>query len=191
SRLQGINKRAYYRWILELPHEGPAIMTYTRGHSAELTLPAQMNWEADHYTSGAQKSVTVDLVPHAPTPTFSMDSFTFHTIVDGWIESNTRSFANFFLATGTASKLTLGNRMCMLTWVHDITPLPNHPYTCTLSVHSAVIQLYVCSGQLLTAETQELRSKLDSCLCRLGCCTVESMHHIFVDCPRFAEWRKE
>jgi hypothetical protein len=31
SRLRGMNGRAYYRWILELAREGPAIMTYTHG----------------------------------------------------------------------------------------------------------------------------------------------------------------
>jgi hypothetical protein len=93
--------------------------------------------------------------------------------------------------TSTASKLALGNRMCMLTWVHDSTPPPDYPYTRALSAHSAVIQLYARSGQLPTAETLEARSKLNSCLCRLGCCAVESMHHIFVDCPHFAGWREE
>jgi hypothetical protein len=114
-------------------------MTYTQGHSAELTLPAQMNRKADHYASGAQKFIS--LVPHAPTPTFSMDSFMFHTIADGWIKSNTRSFVDFFLAMSTASKLAIGNRIRMLTWVHDTTHPPDYPYMRALSAHSAVIQL--------------------------------------------------
>ncbi|KAJ7901108.1 hypothetical protein B0H14DRAFT_2288844, partial [Mycena olivaceomarginata] len=119
------------------------------------------------------------------------DSFMFHTITDGWIESNTRSFVDFFLAMSTVSKLAIGNRMCMLTWVHNTTPPPNYPYTRILSAHSAVIQLYTCSGQLPTAETLESRLKLDSCMCRLGCLAIESMHHTFVDCTLFTKWRED
>ncbi|KAJ7653610.1 hypothetical protein DFH06DRAFT_994219, partial [Mycena polygramma] len=30
-----------------------------------------------------------------------------------------------------------------------------------------------------------------SCMCRMGCDAVESVHHIFVDCVQFAEWRAD
>ncbi|KAJ7938600.1 hypothetical protein B0H13DRAFT_1568942, partial [Mycena leptocephala] len=30
-----------------------------------------------------------------------------------------------------------------------------------------------------------------SCLCRLRCDAVESMHHVFVDCEHFADWRSD
>ncbi|KAJ7670832.1 hypothetical protein DFH06DRAFT_1370021, partial [Mycena polygramma] len=189
SRLRGMNGRSYYRWILDLVEEGSVNMAYTRGHSAELTLPAQLNREADHYASGSQK--LLDMVPVAPTPTFSMDTYTPYTAGDGWIESNIRSFVDYFLAETAAFELALGNRMRMLTQVHDTSPPPDYPYTRALSAHSAVIQLYARSGQLPTAETLEARSKLDSCMCRMGCDAVESAHHIFVDCLHFAEWRAD
>ncbi|KAJ7711082.1 hypothetical protein B0H14DRAFT_3524695 [Mycena olivaceomarginata] len=172
SRLRGMNGRSYYRWILELTREGTAIMTYTRGHSAELTLPAQMNREADHYASGAQKFI--DLVPHAPTPTFSMDSFTFHTIADGWIESNTLR----------------GLLPCDEHRVKARDRKPDaHAYLGPRYDPSTRLPIHACL--LPTAETLEARSKLDSSMCRLGCLAVESMHHIFVDCILFAEWREE
>jgi hypothetical protein len=117
-----------------------------------------------------------------------MDTFTLFTKADGWIESNTRNFVDFFLAKEAASKLAHGNRMCMLTGVHANLPPPEYPYTRALSAHSAVIQLYARSGQLPTAETLESRSRLESCLCRWGCNAVEGMHHIFVDCVQFEEW---
>ncbi|KAJ7861924.1 hypothetical protein B0H13DRAFT_1460358, partial [Mycena leptocephala] len=129
-----------------------------------------------------------ELVPIAPTPTFSKDTFTFNTSADGWIESNTRSFIDFFLTLGTTSKLALGNRMRMLTSIHDTLRPPDYPYTRALSAHSAAIQLYARSGQLPTLES---RSKVDSAMCRLGCCVVESMHHIFVECIYFADWRRD
>ncbi|KAJ7255014.1 hypothetical protein B0H12DRAFT_1050396 [Mycena haematopus] len=162
-------------------------MTYTRGHSAELTLPAQLNREADHYASGSQKFRY--LMHAAPLPTFTMDMYTLYTPVDGWIESNTRNFIDFFLVEAAARKLGHGNRMRMLIGVHDHQPPPEYPYTRAISAHSAVIQLYARSGQLPTAETLESRAKLDLCMCRLGCMAVESMHHIFVDCVHFSAWR--
>ncbi|KAJ7816038.1 hypothetical protein B0H14DRAFT_2602879 [Mycena olivaceomarginata] len=55
SRLRGMNGRSYYHWILALVREGHVNMMYMRGHSAELSIPAQPNREADHYASGSQK----------------------------------------------------------------------------------------------------------------------------------------
>jgi hypothetical protein len=175
--------------ILELVRDGRAIMTYTRGHSAELTLPAQLNREADHYASGSQKFL--HLVPVAPTPTFTMDAYTLYTTADGWIESSTRNFVDYFMTEAATAKLAQGNRMRMLTGVHDNQHPPEYPYTRALSAHSAVIQLYARSGQLPSAETLESRGKIGSCLCRLGCDAVESMHHVFVDCDHFADWRSD
>ncbi|KAJ7214411.1 hypothetical protein GGX14DRAFT_696616 [Mycena pura] len=183
-----MNGRSYYRWILALTRDRHINMLYTRGHSAELSLPSQLNREADHCASGSQRFP--DLVPFAPTPTFTMDEYTLYTKADGWIESNTRTFADFFLAKGAAELLALGNRLRMLNSVHDNVPPPDYPYTRALSAHSAVIQLYARSGQLPTAEVLESRSKLMSCMCRLGCDAVESVHHVFVDCIHFEEWRR-
>ncbi|KAJ7819719.1 hypothetical protein B0H14DRAFT_2372375, partial [Mycena olivaceomarginata] len=182
-------RRSYYRWILALVQEGRVNMMYTRGHSAKLSIPAQLNREADHYASGSQKFP--HLVPLAPIPTFTMDTYTLFTKADGWIETNTRTFVDFFLAKEAASKLAHGNRLRMLTGVHDNLPPPEYLYMRALSAHSAVIQLYARSGQLPTAETLESRSRLESCLCRWGCNAVESMHHIFVGRAQFDEWHRD
>ncbi|KAJ7873511.1 hypothetical protein B0H14DRAFT_2304079, partial [Mycena olivaceomarginata] len=128
------------------------------------------------------------LVPLAPIPTFTMDTYMLFTKADSWIETNTRTFIEFFLEKEATSKLARGNWLQMLTGVHNNLPPPEYLYTRVLSAHSAVIQLYACSGQLPTAETLESRSRLESCLCRWGCNTVESMHHIFVGCAQFDEW---
>ncbi|KAJ7168159.1 hypothetical protein C8R43DRAFT_1060343 [Mycena crocata] len=189
SRLRGMNGRSLYRWILQLVREKRAVLTYTRGHSAELTVPSQMNREADHYASKSQRHL--DLVPLAPVPTFTMDAFTFYRNADGWIESNMRSFIDFFLASEMAQKLAHGNRMRMLTWTHDTLPPPDYPYTRAVSAHSAVIQLYARSGQLPIAETLEARSKMESSMCRLCSEAIESAHHLFVDCSYFADWRRD
>ncbi|KAJ7234955.1 hypothetical protein C8J57DRAFT_1573080 [Mycena rebaudengoi] len=55
SRLRHMNGRAYYRRILQLIREKRTVITYTRAHTAELTIQSQMNREADHYTSKAQR----------------------------------------------------------------------------------------------------------------------------------------
>jgi hypothetical protein len=120
-----------------------------------------------------------------------MDDFTFHRDQDGWIESNVRSFVDYFLASEMAQKMAIGNRMRMLTWVHNTHAPPDYPYTRAVSAHSAVIQLYARSGQLPLAETLMARSKLDSSTCRLCSNAIESMHHIFVDCRKFEGWRAE
>ncbi|KAJ7686736.1 hypothetical protein B0H14DRAFT_2220013, partial [Mycena olivaceomarginata] len=175
SHLCGMNGRSYYHWILKLVRDGHAIMTYVQGHSADLTLPAQLNREADHYALGSQKFL--DLVPVAPALTFMIDTYTLYMMADGWIESNTRNFVDYFLDEAAACKLP------------RYEPPLEYPFTCDLSAHSAVIQLYAHSDQLPSAETLESRGKIGSCLCRLGCDVVESMHHIFVDCEHFADWR--
>ncbi|KAJ7208930.1 hypothetical protein GGX14DRAFT_365159 [Mycena pura] len=165
-------------------------MLYTRGHSAELSLPSQLNREADHYACGSQRFP--ELVPVAPTPTFTMDAYTLYTKVDGWVESNARNFIDFFLAKEAAERLAHGNRLRMLNSVHDNIPPPDYPYTRALSIRKNLeddIALYARSGQLPTAVVLESRSKLPSCMCRLGCDAVESVHHIFVDCVEFKEWR--
>ncbi|KAJ7837615.1 hypothetical protein B0H13DRAFT_1733192 [Mycena leptocephala] len=132
-----------------------------------------------------------DLIPLAPIPSFTMDEFTFHRDPDGWIESNIRSFVDYFLASEMAQKMAIGDRMRMLTWVHNTHAPPDYLYTRAVSAHSAVIQLYARSGQLPLAETLMARSKLDSSTCRLCSNVIESMHHIFVDCRKFEGWRTE
>ncbi|KAJ7845201.1 hypothetical protein B0H13DRAFT_2286197 [Mycena leptocephala] len=189
TRLRGMNGRSLYRWILQLMLERRAVITYTRGHSAELSIESQLNREADHYASKSQRYP--DLIPLAPIPSFTMDEFTFHRDPDGWIESNIRSFVDYFLASEMAQKMAIGNRIRMLTWVHNTHAPPDYPYTRAVSAHSAVIQLYARSGQLPLAETLIARSKLDSSTCRLCSNAIESMHHIFVDCRKFEGWRTE
>ncbi|KAJ7905947.1 hypothetical protein B0H13DRAFT_2334037 [Mycena leptocephala] len=81
------------------------------------------------------------LVPIAPTPTFTMDTYTLYTKADGWLESNARNFIDFFLAKEAAEKLAHGNKLRMLTSIHGNMPPPDYPYTRALSAHSAVIQL--------------------------------------------------
>ncbi|KAJ7920023.1 hypothetical protein B0H13DRAFT_2319938 [Mycena leptocephala] len=159
TRLHGMNGRSYYRWILALTDENPLTITYTPGHSTEVSIPARMNFEADHYASSAQKHIDV---PTAPIPTFFMDEYTFFTLDDGWIESNTRNYVAKSQIHHASTAATDSNHQRMALQLYDTKPPPEYSYT-----HAG---------------------KLESPLCRLGCNAIEDQHHIFVDCPRYTPW---
>lgn len=93
-RLRSMNGRSYYRWILDLVTRRNATITYTKAHTTDMTLPASLNCEADHFASSAQKHLSS--IPIAPSPTFYMDQYTFHRQPDGWIESGVRYFIDHF-----------------------------------------------------------------------------------------------
>ncbi|KAJ7936521.1 hypothetical protein B0H13DRAFT_1554079, partial [Mycena leptocephala] len=187
TRLRGMNGRSYYRWILALTDENPLTIAYTPGHSTEVSIPARMNFEADHYASSAQKHI--DDVPTAPIPTFFMDEYTFFTLDDGWIESNTRNYVAKSQIRHASTAAADSNHQRMALQLYDTKPPPEYSYTHAYSAYSAVVQLYARSGQLPTADVLYSRGKLESPLCRLGCNAIEDQHHIFVDCPRYASWR--
>ena len=51
------------------------------------------------------------------------------------------------------------------------------------------MQLYACSGQLATGETLHKRGKLREDSCRYGCNAIEDMHHLFIKCKHYDDWR--
>ncbi|KAJ7728475.1 hypothetical protein B0H16DRAFT_1894093 [Mycena metata] len=158
-RLRTMNGRSYYRWILALISNNPLKIIYTRGHADDDTLPSRLNSEADHYASSAQH--VINDVFAAPIPTFFMDEFTFYTHLDGWIESNMRSF--FDKSTTRTSSIEAGiSHQQMSLWLHDDNPLPEWSYTNAFSAYSAVVQLYARSGQLPTADLLHSRGKQNS-----------------------------
>ncbi|KAK6981319.1 hypothetical protein R3P38DRAFT_3234332 [Favolaschia claudopus] len=88
AKLRRTNARSYYRWILSLVERTEAEVIHIRGHTDALSVPSQMNFEADHYAFCAQKFI--DEIPLAPIPTFDMDDFTFFSPGHGWIELGLR-----------------------------------------------------------------------------------------------------
>ncbi|KAJ7500598.1 hypothetical protein B0H11DRAFT_1714535 [Mycena galericulata] len=189
AKLRRMNARSYYRWILSLTREKNVDVIHTKSHTDELSLPSQMNFEADHYAASSQKYINV--IPKAPVPTFFMDDFNFYTDRDGWIESNIRQLVNTIMTENTADALAIAHQQRMLTSIYEHRPPPEFPYTRAYSAYSATIQLYARSGQLATADTLHKRGKHDSDLCRFGCSAVEDAHHLFVDCVRYADWRSK
>jgi hypothetical protein len=186
-RLRGMNGRSYYRWILDLVSRKLATVTYTKAHTTDITLPASLNREADHYASSAQKHIPS--IPAAPVPTFFMDPYTFHWEHDGWIESNICYFVDHFAAKAVANKIALMPKHRMATWLYDPTPPPPWIYTKAPSAYTALVQLYARSGQLASAEGMFQKKAATSLLCRFGCPATENPHHIFVDCERYSELR--
>ncbi|KAF8962026.1 hypothetical protein BDZ97DRAFT_1920910 [Flammula alnicola] len=78
----------------------------------------------------------------------------------------------------------------LLPSLYNSDPPPEYAYTRALSAYSAVVQLYLRAGQLDTALTRSTRLNDDSQpWCRFGCSVLEDSHHIFVDCPRFDNYR--
>jgi hypothetical protein len=188
ARLRHMNGRAYYKWLLHLMSSRQATILYTKGHSAESTVPSFLNASADYYASKSQ--LIRAHLHHAPLPTFFMDRFTFFTSVDGWIESNIRTLTDRLLSAQGSRELELKHGLRLVRSVYDPTPPPSYPYLRSLSCYSALVQLYSRSGQLPTAARLHSRHKIDSHQCRFGCLGIpEDDHHIFVECPYFAELR--
>ncbi|KAJ7503894.1 hypothetical protein B0H11DRAFT_2352779 [Mycena galericulata] len=111
----------------------------TSGMSQMWDPTAPCSLHLQDLANGVQSQRSLDLVPLAPIPTFTMDDYTFYRDADGWIEANIRVFVDHFMASELAGKLALGHRLRMITWVHDTQPPPEYSYTRAVSAHSAVI----------------------------------------------------
>jgi hypothetical protein len=186
-RLRTLNGRSYYRWILALATNNPLHITYTPGHSDEVSLPARLNHEADHYASSAQRQAR-EILP-APIPTF-MDEYTFYSHDDGWIESSITTYLHKSKSRSASRTLANGHQHRMALHLYDPRPPPEFPYTHAYSAYSALVQLYARSGQLPMADLLHLHKLLPSARCRMGCDAIEDVHHIFVHCRRYDAWRK-
>jgi hypothetical protein len=79
----------------------------------------------------------------------------------------------------------------MATWLYDPQSHPIFPYTKASSAYSAMVQLYACSGQFLTASNMKQKKQMGDSACRYGCKVMEDMYHIFVNCGRFKALRGE
>ena len=146
-----------------------------------------MNDEADFLATSSQKHISE--LSQSPIPTFSMNDYTLYSERDGWIESNIMHFIDILLARKSASDLGVGHDLRMSTWAHDPGPPPNFPYTKAVSAHSAAVQLYARSGQLATEDILYRRGKRSDDLCSFGCDVTGDMHHIFVNCRQYSQWR--
>lgn len=188
-RLRNMNGRSYYRWIMNLVQETQMTVKYTPGHSSSDTLEARMNEEADHYASSSQQ--IAKKLPVFPSPTFYMNEYTFYREGDGFIESNIPHFVDTYRAIFKARELAIGHDHRMMMYGFDETSPPMYPYLKAASAHSAAVQLYARSGQLATADLLHSRGKAEDKSCPLGCNAIGNMHHLFVYCAEYSEWRNQ
>ena len=120
-----------------------------------------------------------------------MDKYTFYQTGDSYIESDIHALVTHNLQRQQAETLSIRHNQRMATWLYDQGPLPPFIYTHTTSAYTTLVQWYVCLGQLPTVECMKIRgSNIDS-ECRFGCGKIEDMHHVFVECRRFKDMRKE
>lgn len=188
SKLRHMNARSYYRWLLAILEECPAIIKYTKGHANGDTLSSVLNTTADRLAVSAQSNANT---PYAPIPTF-FDDYTLYNSTDGWIESNSQHYIECRLALNTAQELEYSAGLRLQRLVYDIGSPPDFPYLRAFSCYSVLTQLYARAGQLPTAAHLHSRDKLPVPFCRFGCkVEFEDEHHIFVDCPRFSEFRRQ
>lgn len=154
ARIRHMNGRSYYKWILHLLGSRQAAIRYTKGHSAESSIPSILNASADYYASKSQH--IHPYLHHAPLPTFFMDHFTFFTSVDGWIESNIRGFTDRMLSAQCSRELELKHGLRLVRSVYDPTPPPTYPYLRALSCYSALLAFRTAShGNTSPLPTQD------------------------------------
>jgi hypothetical protein len=189
NKLRNMNGRSYYRWIFDLQGRNPMEIQHIKAHTNEQGTPALLNTHADLLASRAQ--TIIKLIPEAPEPTFFLDDYTFYRENDRWIESNIRTFIDYFLAQETYQKLSIGNNYRMACWLYNPINPPEYSYLKAQSAYSAVVQLYARSGQLATMEVLNKRGHALTERCRYECDDTEDQHHIFVICPKFGKWRSE
>jgi hypothetical protein len=94
-----------------------------------------------------------------------------------------------FTATDFLDSCAIGHDNRMSPYGFDDTSPPLYPYLKATSAHSAAVQLYARSGQLATMDVLYARGKANDNRCPLGCDTIGNMHHLFIHCAAYAEWR--
>ena len=78
----------------------------------------------------------------------------------------------------------------MATWLYNSHPPLVYPYIRTTAAYLAVMQWYICLGQLPTAAGMKDKGQGDDTQCQMGCIVNEDPHHIFELCKVFRKWRQ-
>ncbi|KAJ3512820.1 hypothetical protein NLJ89_g3299 [Agrocybe chaxingu] len=209
--------RSFYRWILNIwssfhpsfqsrhisfsptsktltfPLSYPSSTTsqfhlaHSPAHTDSTTLPACLNRLVDHLASSSHSPLPP---PSLPLPTFFMDDhMPFHS-KNGFIESNLLPFISSLFSSIRSHSLDTFHAP-IISSLYDATPPPPYPYTKATSSFSAVVQLYLRSGQLDTSFALARRHVTpdQQPWCSFGCPVFEDARHIFVNCPFFDDIR--
>ncbi|KAK1215270.1 hypothetical protein PQX77_022130 [Marasmius sp. AFHP31] len=187
ARISTSPYRSLYRWLFHIIRNSPSpiTFTYTPAHTNHSDIQSTSNAFADSIASSSHSRN----VPLAPLPTFFMDRYTLFSSSDGYIEQNIVSFVTQLCQLRTTQDPLSRPNLTLLRHLYDSHPPPLHPYTRASSGYSALVQLYARSCQLETSLTRFLRMGDRLPWCCFGCIEAETIHHVFVRCPRFADWR--
>ncbi|KAI0361274.1 hypothetical protein OH77DRAFT_1391885 [Trametes cingulata] len=176
-----------YRWLLDLRSRFPNSprISYTPAHTSSASIPARANAHVDALASSPAAHSPSLRPPSLPLPTFTLPDYTLHSPAHGYVESNLQSFLASHASSLASHSDRLRPNLLLFRPLYDQHTPPPHPYTRASSAYSAAVQLYARSSQLDTAFTRFAR--LGDCLpwCHAGCNAIETMHHIFVQCPSF------
>ena len=119
-----------------------------------------------------------------------MDNYTLYSPSYGFIESNPFQFVDSLLSQHISFSLVTYHAPMIPSPLFDHTPPPTYSYLQALSSFSAVVQLYLRSGQLDTSLSLFRRlSDGSQPWCCFGCHAIEDSHHIFIQCHRFDAFR--
>jgi len=191
QRLAHHPARSLYRWILDIWSRSPTAptLTHVHAHTGARDVESNLNRLVDHIASSSQHLPLPP--PSVPIPSFFMDNFMLFSSSHGFVESSSPSFVDTLLARNQAATTITCHEPLPPLPLFDNTPPPSYPYIKTPSSYSAVIQLYVRSGQLDSSHLLSARLKDGyQPWCRFGCHHFEDPHHIFVICPKFASLRQ-
>ncbi|KAJ3717448.1 hypothetical protein C8R42DRAFT_534956, partial [Lentinula raphanica] len=155
------------------------------------SLPARSL--ANHFADIVASKSQHDLIspPHAPLPTFFMDSYTLFSPSHSYIESNISSHISSILVHQQTSDTSFRPSLTLMLPIHNNPCPPEHPYIRASSSYSALVQLYARSSQLDTRLLRFLRLGNCTLWCSFGCNELESAHYLFVHCPVFHSLRSE
>ncbi|KAL6308919.1 hypothetical protein BKA93DRAFT_822185 [Sparassis latifolia] len=176
--------RSLYWWLHQIllfnATQSPNI-TYTPAHTSQQTLPAVANAFIDFLASHSHHAP----LPTPPVPIFTMDNYTLFSLRDGYIESNPSTYISHAHIATVVEDKSFQPLHCVALPLYNHHPPPEHPYTCASSAYFAVVQLYARCDQLDTHYLRSARLSDTSLWCHFGCSSLETPHHIFVQCLSF------
>ncbi|KAG2335459.1 hypothetical protein BDR05DRAFT_1063855 [Suillus weaverae] len=181
--------RSLYRWLSSIlsSSQNPPTLSHIKAHTTSSSLPAQANAIVD---ASARDSHNQLIRPYpVPSATFTLDTFSIYSSTSKFVESSISSLLTHILSHSAAADPTFKPRSTLALPLYDSHAPPEHPYVRTPYAFSALVQLYARSRQLDTASVCFTRLRNASPWCRFGCECVETSHHLFVECRRFAETR--
>ncbi|PIL32093.1 hypothetical protein GSI_06798 [Ganoderma sinense ZZ0214-1] len=181
-----------YYWLLNILRctPNPPALTYTPAHTSATSPQAQANRLVDHLALSSHSATSPVL--SLPLPTFTLPAYVLHVPSHGYalpfsIPSVLSDLANHSLLSDASAR----PNSVLFRALYDTHSLPLHPYVHASSAYSALVQLYVHSSQLDDAFMRCRRFCDVSPACHFGCDALETPHHLFVECPRFAGVRDE